>query len=353
MTANVVPMRRPAGTREGGRFAPTGHAETAVSLVPTAGSTGHAGAPADGLPSSPDRVFAAPTGSMTGVDPKARAALLDETAPTVSDPDGRYPVTIGPKYDRDRWRSAAEVARLLRADLKAAQESAALPPSAVFSVRSESFAGGQSVRVEIRNLPDREILDDHPDYPNRLNRDARELERTVRRMANAYNRDASDSQSDVFDVHYYAQVSIETEASRQSRQYLAAEEEIQACWRRGVGRAPCPRCAGVLRRHDGRRSAARPTDRAGSRAPSHGRRSGSGDLGYRDRKRCSTMVMPLMCRRICGEVTAITDGGTSFIGAVLPPSVSSRLVLMHLSAPSVMHMIIHWPNPSTACTRPS
>jgi hypothetical protein len=169
-------------------------------------------------------MFAAPTGSMTGVDPKARAALLDETAPTVSDPDGRYPVTIGPKYDRDRWRSAAEVARLLRADLKAAQESAALPPSAVFSVRSESFAGGQSVRVEIRNLPDREILDHHPDYPNRLNRDARELERTVRRMANAYNRDASDSQSDVFDVHYYAQVSIETEASRQSRQYLAAEE---------------------------------------------------------------------------------------------------------------------------------
>ena len=35
-------------------------------------------------------------------------------------------------------------------------------------------------------------------------------------------------------MHYYAQVSIETEASRQSRQYLAAEEEIQACWRRGV-----------------------------------------------------------------------------------------------------------------------
>ena len=70
--------------------------------------------------------------------------------------------------------------------------SAALPPSAVFSVRSESFAGGQSVRVEIRNLSDREILDDHPDYPHRLNRAARELERTVRRMANAYNRDASD-----------------------------------------------------------------------------------------------------------------------------------------------------------------
>jgi hypothetical protein len=45
-----------------------------------------------------------------------------------------------------------------------------------------------------------------------LNRPARELERTVRRMANSYNRDASDRASDVSDVHYYAHVSIETES---------------------------------------------------------------------------------------------------------------------------------------------
>jgi len=161
---------------------------------------------------------------MSGVDPAARAALLDETAPTVTDPEGRYPVVIGPKYDRDAWRTSAQVAGLLRADLKAAQRSGALPPSAEFSVRSESFAGGQAVRVEIRNLPDSEILDDHPDYPHRLNRDARELERTVRRMANTYNRDASDPQSDVYDAHYYAHVDIETESSRRTRQRLAAQE---------------------------------------------------------------------------------------------------------------------------------
>ena len=51
-----------------------------------------------------------------------------------------------------------------------------------------------------------------------------EFERTVRRLANAYNRDASDRQSDVYDVHYYAHVTIETEASRRTRQSLAAEE---------------------------------------------------------------------------------------------------------------------------------
>jgi len=150
----------------------------------------------------------------------------------VEDPDGRYPVVIGPKYDPATWRSSAEVARPLRADLKAAQAGGALPASAVFSVRSDSFAGGQSVRVEIRNLPDREILDDHPDFPHRYGPAARELERAVRRMANAYNRDRSDSQSDVFDVHYYARVSIETEDSRQTRQLLAAEEKIRAIWRR-------------------------------------------------------------------------------------------------------------------------
>lgn len=229
MTPNVVPLRRAAGAPGGGQFAPAGHRESAVELSGP-GEPNSARNPE--LPPGPDQVFTAPTGSMSGVDLAARAALMDDTAPTVTDPEGRYPVLTGPKYDRDQWRTSAEVARLLRADLKAAQESAALPPSAVFSVRSESFAGGQSVRVEIRNLPDREILDDHPDYPHRLNRAARELERAVRRMANAYNRDASDRASDVYDVHYYAQVSIETESGRRTRQHLAAEEKTRAIWRR-------------------------------------------------------------------------------------------------------------------------
>ena len=175
------------------------------------------------MPPRPEKHVPGPTGSLADFDPAARAALLDVTAPTVRDPEGRYPVVIGPKFDPRRRCASAEVAKLLRADLKTAQSSGALPRTAVFSVRSELFAGGQSVRVEIRNLPDREILDTHPDYPDRLNRDARELERTVRRMANAYNRDASDSQSDVFDVHYYAHVTIETEAGRATRQRLDAE----------------------------------------------------------------------------------------------------------------------------------
>jgi hypothetical protein len=149
---------------------------------------------------------------------------MDETAPTVTDPEGRYPVVVGPRFDSDPRRSAAQGARLLRSDVKAAQAAAALPPPAVFSVRSDSHSGGQSVSVEIRNLPDREILDDHPDYPRRLNRQARELERAVRRMANAYNRDASGRASDFYDVHYYAYVSIETEADRRTRETLAAKE---------------------------------------------------------------------------------------------------------------------------------
>jgi hypothetical protein len=217
MTPNTTQQRRAAGTPAGGQFAPAGHREAAVQLGGP--SAPHAGTPEP--PPAGDPEHTAPTGTLTGVDPAARAALLDETAPTVTDPEGRYPVVTGPKYDRDRWRTSAGVARLLRADLKAAQQSAALPPTAVFSVRSETFAGGQSVRVEIRNLPDREILDDHPDYPNRPSRAALELERTVRRMANAYNRDASDRQSDVYDVNYLALVSVETESGRRTRQRLA------------------------------------------------------------------------------------------------------------------------------------
>ena len=228
MTPNTTQQRRAAGTSAGGQFAPAGHREASVAL-------GGPTAPRAGTPEPPhtgDAEYTAPTGTLSGLDPAARAALLDETAPTITDPEGRYPVVTGPKYDREAWRTSAEVARLLRADLKAAQVSAALPPTAMFSVRSESFAGGQSVRVEIRNLPDREILDDHPDYPHRLGRAARELEHVVRRLANAYNRDASDRASDVYDVHYNAQVSIETEGSRRTRQFLTADEMTQATRRR-------------------------------------------------------------------------------------------------------------------------
>lgn len=237
MTQNTTQQRQAAGTPAGGQFAPGGHREAAVTLSePSAQQVGSPGRSQTG-----DAAWTASTGTLSGVDPAARAALLDETAPTVTDPEGRYPVVTGPKYDRDTWRTTVEVAGLLRADLKAAQASAALPPSAVFSVRSETFAGGQAVRVEIRNLPDREILDDHPDYPNRLSRSARELERTVRRMANAYNRDASDRQSDVYDVHYYAHVDIETESGRRTRQRLAAD-----CLPPQIRRPPGSGRAGII-----------------------------------------------------------------------------------------------------------
>jgi len=147
MTPIVVPLRRAAGTPSGGQFAAAGHREAGVALTePAVKSTAGKQVP----PPEPGEASTAPTGSMAGVDPAARAALLDETAPTVTDPEGRYPVVTGPKYDRGPRRTSAEVARLLCEDLKAAQQSRALPPTAVFSVRSESFAGGQAVRVEIR-----------------------------------------------------------------------------------------------------------------------------------------------------------------------------------------------------------
>ena len=234
MRHQVIP-RRSAGSPVGGQFAPAGHTEPGVTLSlvvpgPPAGADGSASR----LPPSPGPRFTGPTGSLTGFDPAARAVLMDETAPTVVDPEGRYRVMVGPRYDPARWRSSAEVAGLVRADLRAAQARGALPPSAVFSVRSDSFAGGQSVRVQIRNLPDREILDDHPDFPRRLSPAARELERTVRRVANAYNRDASDRRSDVYDVHYEAHVSIETETDRDTRQLLAEQEKVRAARRRSA-----------------------------------------------------------------------------------------------------------------------
>lgn len=107
----MIPRRRSAGTPAGGQFAPAGHTEPGVTLSPasTAPAADGTGSASPLLP-EPDAEFTGPTGSLTGFDPAARAALLDETAPTVEDRDGRYPVVIGPKYDPATWRSSAEVA---------------------------------------------------------------------------------------------------------------------------------------------------------------------------------------------------------------------------------------------------
>ncbi|MGS0686820.1 hypothetical protein ACVBEQ_17025 [Nakamurella sp. GG22] len=104
MTPNVVPKRRPAGTSAGGQFAPTARSETRVAVSAPGGSPSLSAGGGDGPTPVGHPECAAPTGTLSGVHPAARAALLDESAPTVTDPEGRYPVVIGPRFESDPRR---------------------------------------------------------------------------------------------------------------------------------------------------------------------------------------------------------------------------------------------------------
>jgi len=58
----------------------------------------------------------------------------------------------GEKYDRAQWRSSADIAKGIRADIKAAVTAGDLPGKDAgfkYSVRSESFAGGQAVNINV------------------------------------------------------------------------------------------------------------------------------------------------------------------------------------------------------------
>jgi hypothetical protein len=58
----------------------------------------------------------------------------------------------GSKYTG--WRSSAEVAKDYRADVKAAIKAGELPPGLKLSVKSNSYTGGQSIDVTVREVGD-------------------------------------------------------------------------------------------------------------------------------------------------------------------------------------------------------
>lgn len=140
------------------------------------------------------------------------------------------PDFYGSKYTG--YRPAAEVAKLIRAELKAAQKAGELPTEIKFSVTSDYFSGGQSVSVEIRGWTDEEVWEtyqDAYDMPRKSIRPAAAgVKRKVERIANAYNRDRSDSQVDYFDVMYYCRVEFESDWRRQ---YRARETAARAAKR--------------------------------------------------------------------------------------------------------------------------
>jgi hypothetical protein len=128
-----------------------------------------------------------------------------------------YERTYGPKYrDLGEYPTAAQIAKAVRQDIKAADKAGDLPafPAGVkFAVTCQNFAGGCSVDVNVKQAPEdwawTEIPEGWRRYPTETKRISDELQALAKALdviLNAYNRDGSEIQVDYFDVRYYASV---------------------------------------------------------------------------------------------------------------------------------------------------
>lgn len=156
-----------------------------------------------------------------------------------------YERAEGYRYAEQRGKSTAEVAKLMRRDIKNAIADGLLPGAPVkYSVRIETYSGGASIDITAKNWPDawmdcdgfhghaprvsgrgRELCRNHfcaaklehtgetlpgAERHQKLTEDAEAAKMTLERIHAAYNHNGSDVQSDYFDVNYYGGVTIQT-----------------------------------------------------------------------------------------------------------------------------------------------
>lgn len=133
----------------------------------------------------------------------------------------------GSKYERGV--DVAEIAKRVRADIKAAVKAESLP-AAKYGVRIARFSGGQSLTITASSLPfevsnEAYVLADHSDPRNdrinRLSDAAKAVERALESIGAAYNFDGSDSQSDYFNVNFYLHIDLAHDEAAERAAILA------------------------------------------------------------------------------------------------------------------------------------
>lgn len=135
-----------------------------------------------------------------------------------------YERQYGYRYDEVSGATCGDIAKMVRRDIKQAQEEGLLPSRWSYSVRSDT----NSISVEVRDCLDAwrdcDGLNCHnvwcsarndPAYAHAsdlhqvLTEEGEAARMTLERIHNAYNHDGSELQSDYFDVRYYGGVSFE------------------------------------------------------------------------------------------------------------------------------------------------
>jgi len=108
----------------------------------------------------------------------------------------------GDRYEATKDLRLKEIAKLVRKDLKAE-----FGPEWKFSVRTRSYAGGQSLDVDVKTAPTplRSKWGEENGFYTETGAKANEV---IRSILDAYNYDGSDIMIDYFDVRFYSHVSF-------------------------------------------------------------------------------------------------------------------------------------------------
>ena len=101
----------------------------------------------------------------------------------------------GSRYQETKDLDIVEVAKLVRADIKAAQKLLVLPQANV-SVRVERFAGGKALRIAFTPIP---TARDWPTW---------QVRESVRQITDQYNYSESDMMSDFHATKFYTTVTV-------------------------------------------------------------------------------------------------------------------------------------------------
>lgn len=169
-----------------------------------------------------------------------------------------YEKSYGPKYRRENdagaYRSAADIAKDMRADIKALKAEGKLPADLAVSVTVDNFSMGRAINIKVPfredfwlrctgTVPGTETFDDDGSFVGGracgdrwshaengkghevLSIEGQRVKKLVEEVHWAYNYDGSDSMTDYFDVNYYGSVDL---VSRDGQAWIEREKARKA-----------------------------------------------------------------------------------------------------------------------------
>jgi hypothetical protein len=157
-------------------------------------------------------------GKLVEAKPEQILGSACHPGPAYCDPSNEWK---GEKYDGHR--DVADVAKMIRKDIKQAKKGGAIPKAAKISVRISRYSMGCTLYVNVVSAPFQVhapewltwyIEDPHAsmfDSPcDRMTDEAKSLKETLKQIVLSYKRDNSDSQSDYWDVNFYHDVDFDS-----------------------------------------------------------------------------------------------------------------------------------------------